>query len=284
VIDEVKLGRLERIARDGEPGPLFDALRQLPLREVGELLRDVPERLAALRAALPSMPSDRVQIDWTGTAGQALLEQGLSFVGAVSAAFEAQAGRPLKGARILDYGCGWGRLIRLMYGISDPDLIYGCDAWESSLDLCRDHRVRAHLARCQEVPTEAPFPAVKFDLIYAFSLLTHLSERTARAVMEVLRRSIDSRGLCVVTIRPPEYWDAHAQGHGSVDVHRMKREHAARGFAFTPHERAPVGDEVTFGDASISLEYVEKAWPGWSVVGSQRGADPLQQLVLLRPA
>lgn len=279
------LDRLERIAREEGTDRVFEALRGPSLREVGELLLHVPDRCAALRSVLPSMPSDHVQIGWTGNSGAALLEQSLSFVGAVSDAFAARTGRPLEGARILDYGCGWGRLIRLMYRFSGPDRLYGCDAWESSLALCKEHRLRAHLALCEEVPQHVPFPGVKFDLIYAFSVLTHLSERTARAVMGTLRRSIDPGGLCVVTIRPPEYWDAHPQGQSAVDVERMKREHASRGFAFTPHQRAPVGGEVTYGDASISLEYIERSWPGWSIAGAEPdAADRLQRVVFLRSA
>ncbi|HET7827036.1 MAG TPA: class I SAM-dependent methyltransferase, partial [Anaeromyxobacter sp.] len=217
--------------------------------------------------------------------GAALLAQSLSFVREVAGAFRALAGRPLDGARILDYGCGWGRLIRLMYKFSSPDRIWGCDAWESSLALCGRYRVRAHLAPCDEVPTGAPFPGVTFELVYAFSVLTHLSERTAKAVMGALRRSVARDGLCAVTVRPVEYWDYHPQQQNAVDVARMKRDHARSGFAFTPHNRPPVGGEVTYGDASISLDYIARNWTEWSVAGDRAcAADPLQRIVFLRPA
>jgi glycosyltransferase involved in cell wall biosynthesis/trans-aconitate methyltransferase len=278
------LARLERVAREEPPEKVFAALRALSLREVGELLLDVPESCPALRAVLPTMPGDDVQRGWTGNSGAALLEQSLSFVEEVSAGFESLTGRPLEGARILDYGCGWGRLIRLMYKFSGPETIYGCDAWETSLDLSRSHAIRAQLALCDEVPTAAPFPGVTFDLIYAFSVLTHLSERTARAVMDALRSSIAPDGVCVVTIRPPEYWDAAAHSENPPDVARMKRDHATRGFAFTPHQRAAVDGEISYGDASISLEYIARSWSGWSIAADRlKSVDPLQHLVFLRP-
>lgn len=285
MIEDQALDRLERIAREETPPRVFSALREHSLRDVGELLLHVPERFPALRAILPSMPPDEVQIGWTGNSGAALLNQSLSFVDAVHGAFEKLAGRPLEGARILDYGCGWGRLLRLMYRFSGPDRIHGCDAWETSLALCREHRVAANLALCAEVPREVPFPGVKFDLVYAFSVLTHLSERTARAVMGAIRGSIEPGGLCVVTIRPAEYWDVHPQSQSAVDVALMKSEHARRGFAFTPHQRAPVDGDIPYGDASIALEYIQRSWPGWSLAGDHRAkSDPQQRLVFLRPA
>jgi len=251
---------------------------------VGELLLDVPQSCPALRAVLPGMPSEDVQISWTGNAGPALLQQSLGFVETASSAFQSLTGRPLDGARILDYGCGWGRLIRLMYRFSEPDRIHGCDAWDHSLELCRAHGIRAHLSLCEEVPKDAPFPGVTFDLIYAFSVFTHLSERTARAVATVLRRCVDPGGLLVVTIRPQEYWDVHPQQQSVVDTARMKRDHASRGFAFAPHNRPPIDGDVTYGDTSIAIGYIEKNWPGWSVSRHQIDrVDPYQQLVFLRP-
>jgi len=279
MMNEQALDGLERIARGGNTDRVYEALRQFSLRDIGELLLGVPDRCTALQRVLPRMPPNDVQISWTGSSGPALLEQSLAFVGGVASSFESIARRPLTGATILDYGCGWGRLIRLMYKFSGPDRIHGCDAWVTSLDLCREYGVQARLALCDEVPRDLPFDGPSFDLIYAFSVFTHLSERTSQAVITTLRRHVDLRGLLAVTIRPPEYWQYHSQQQNPVDVARMMRDHAARGFAFTPHNRAPID-----GDISMSLEYIEKNWLGWSVLGSSIDpADPGQRLVLLKP-
>src|SRR4029077_744564 len=45
------------------------------------------------------------------------------------------------------------------------------------------------------------------DLIYAFSVFTHLSERAAIMALTTLRRYVARGGLFVITIRPKEYWD-----------------------------------------------------------------------------
>ena len=43
-----------------------------------------------------------------------------------------------------------------------------------------------------------------FDLIYAFSVFTHLSEKTAHIVLSTLRDHIADTGVLVLTIRPKE--------------------------------------------------------------------------------
>ena len=131
---------------------------------------------------------------------------------------------------------------------------------------------------------QLPFPGVRFDLIYSYSVFTHLSENTCKAVLGAFRSRLRDRGTAVVTVRPAAYWDAHSQDQNPVDVTRMKAQHATRGFAFTPHNRAPVNGEIRYGDTSISLEYMNAAWPEWEVAGTANlSTDPNQVVVFLRP-
>jgi len=263
---------------------LYEAIQEMALEDVGALMLDPLDRYPSLRAALPVMPPDEIQIAWTGASGKALLEQSISFIRAVEEFYEHNIGRSLQQANILDYGCGWGRLIRLLYKFSSPENIYGCDAWEQSLKLCKDFRVRANLDICDEIPKSVPFDGVKFDLIYAFSVFTHLSNKTGLSVISALRNAISVRGLLAVTTRPIEYWDVHSQKQNMVDIEKMKNEHRKDGFAFTPHGRPPIDGEVTYGDTSISLEYISKHWSGWQIVGDRLcPADPYQRIVFLRP-
>ncbi len=38
-----------------------------------------------------------------------------------------------------------------------------------------------------------------------------------------------------------------------------------KGFAFLPHDVAPVGEDITYGDTSISLAYIKSQFPQWKV-------------------
>ena len=263
---------------------LFIAIQQMSIEEVGRLLLNPLDKYPNLKSALPEMPADAIQIAWTGNAGMELLKQSISFVKTMTHFYEKTYNKNLKGSKILDYGCGWGRLIRLMYKFTSPDNIYGCDAWQQSLQICLDTRVRANLRMCAEVPETIPFNDVKFDLIYAFSVFTHLSEKTGLSVISALRRVLSDDGMLAVTIRPLDYWKNHDQKQSPVDVTKMEYEHRKRGFAFTPHNRSPINGDITYGDTSISLDFIAKYWNGLKIVGEESfTVDPFQKIIYLQP-
>lgn len=258
-------------------------LRTLPLQSFGELLLDIPEFHHALRAWLPSMASDEVQRNWTGTCGLPLLNQSVDFVLSVDKACRQYLGHPIQG-RVLDYGCGWGRLLRLMLKYVDPQQLYGTDPWDTSIDLCRQHRCPGHLALCDYLPTQLPF-SEQFDLAYAFSVFTHLSERSATSVMQVLRSQMAADGMLVITIRPPGYWDVHEGWYSGYTRELLLERHHKQGFAFMPHHREPIEGDITYGDTSMTLDYIEQHWRDWRILGTDHNpSDPWQILVFLQPA
>jgi len=273
--------KLDKAARDGD---VYAGLRSLPLDAVADALNFVPPEYRHARDALPSMAADAIQDSWTGTHGYPLLLQSSAFVRVLENGFRRFAGRPLDDAKILDYGCGWGRLIRLMYRFTDPRNVYGCDPWDRSIELCRESRLAGTFAISEYIPTRSPFPDQKFELIYAFSVFTHLSARSGAAVMRVCRECIADNGLMVVTIRPLSYWDVHDQRQSMVDAGAMKRAHIEKGFAYTPHGRAPIDGDITYGDTSMTLDYIKSNWTGWDVAGVEYNLqDPYQTIVFLRP-
>ena len=131
------------------------------------------------------------------------------------------------------------------------------------------------------LPQRLPFERQQFDLVLAFSVFTHLSERAAATALKVLGGALSERGLLAITIRPVEYWRIHKGLSGRI-APALEAEHAARGFAYRPHNRTPIDGDITYGDTSMTLDYFEKQFPWLSVRNVERPAeDPFQTVVFL---
>ncbi|MBY0610989.1 MAG: class I SAM-dependent methyltransferase [Beijerinckiaceae bacterium] len=257
-------------------------LRDLPLDDFGLIMISMPNPdLPNLSVLLPAMASQEAQQNWTGSHGFTLLGQTNNFVRVVAQNFQAICDRPLDGARILDYGCGYGRIMRSMYYFTNPDSIVGCDPWDQSIELCKAARVPSAVELSDYLPTSLPFNS-KFDLIYAFSVFTHLSMRATRMALETLQNYLTEDGLLVITIRPVEYW-AIDPNVSNTDRQRLTDLHRKTGFAFLPHDRPAIDSDVTYGDTSMTLNYFEGNFPQLKVVKLDRTMlDPYQLIVFLQ--
>jgi SAM-dependent methyltransferase len=278
-LDEV-LQQINKIIVSTQPSDIPLLFNGISLDMFGELLLDVPSKYPNIKEFFPSMPPDDIQDSWNSTHGTILLPKTLAFIKTLAAGYIELTGKDLKRSVVLDYGCGWGRMIRLLYKYVPHNNIYGVDPWDKSINLCKQYRVKANLAICDYVPHELPFEK-KFDLIFSFSVFTHLSEKTTKIVLSTLRRYINANGILVMTIRPKKFWSFHRNGEFKEDTYQM---HEQKGFAFIPHRREPINGDITYGDTSISLGYIEENFPQWELVRLiMNRVDPYQTVLFLRP-
>jgi SAM-dependent methyltransferase len=278
-----KLCEAERLAAaNASLDSLLQRLRQLPLPDFGELMWSLPTaKFPALSDLLPPMASLEVQDAWTGTHGIPLLTQTLNFARLVDYWFLRHGRRAFCDQRVLDFGCGYGRVARLMYYYTSPENFYALDPWDEAIALCHQAHLPGTFLLSDYLPSDLPVEG-EFDLIYAFSVFTHLSERAAHVALETLRRYVRPNGFLVVTIRPLEFWSAASQPP-IMEAAELEAQHCSRGFAFRPHLRAAVDGDVTYGDTSMTSEYIKQICPAWHIVSSDRLDDPYQLVVLLEP-
>ena len=217
-----------------------------------------------IRALLPAMPEPQLQMNWNGAHGIELLRQSKAFYEHVKAMNQAFSTTPLPESRVLDFGIGWGRLARLFARDVRPGNLLGVDPSEAILEVCRQSRIPAELARTDFVPESLPFEDV--DLAYSFSVFTHISEAASEACLDAIHAAMVPGGLLVVTIRPPGYLDL-SPWMRPVAIERGDRYAALRKprYIFVPHpveEGHPQydGGEMTYGETLINLPWIRKHW------------------------
>lgn len=252
-------------------------LRQMSLDNFAALLFSMPnKRWPALSTVLPRMAAPDVQKRWTGKDGYDLLRNTVPFARQIQNNL-LRAGKDPASCKIMDFGCGYGRFIRTLYYLTDPQNIWGVDAWQKSLDICQADGVMANFIKTDAVPASIPVGGTKFDLAFAFSIFTHLSQRSAEAVLSAVRGVIADDGLFIATIRPVEYWAHHDKANGTDHAPKQTARHHD-GYAYVAGVEA-----ADYGLSSMPLDFFNRE--GWKVAGHDTTlADPHQISVLLRPA
>lgn len=132
---------------------------------------------------------------------------------------------PWEGKRVLDFGCGAGRTLRHFLDVADRAEFYGCDIDGPSIDWLGEHfSPPFRVFQTSEQPS-LPQPDGFFDLVYAFSVFTHLSDEWAGWLLE-LHRVLKPDGLLFATFLSRRHWEEMGQGEwdeNSVGMNVIKK-------------------------------------------------------------
>lgn len=100
--------------------------------------------------------------------------------------------------RALDWGCGWGRLTRTFVASRTFGDIWGIDIDHENLAWARRNIPSGSFVH---VPLQPPteLPANHFDLVYAVSVMTHLTRDSQTRWLKEIRRVLRPGGLAILT-------------------------------------------------------------------------------------
>jgi SAM-dependent methyltransferase len=122
------------------------------------------------------------------------------------------------GKRVLDFGCGSGRTLRRFLAEAEEAELVGCDVHAPSVDWVNANLspVRAYQSRQWPPLPEAD---ASFDLVWAISVFTHLTDSWSSWLLE-LHRLLRPGGLLIATVAGPrvgsdllgEPWEEDAIG------------------------------------------------------------------------
>jgi ubiquinone/menaquinone biosynthesis C-methylase UbiE len=223
---------------------------------------------------LPGVPDDDVQQRFTGSGGETTLREGWNVYRLVKQAYNRYSpSRPLATpSTVLDFGCGWGRIIRFFLKDIEPGNLFGIDCDSDALELCRRTNRWSSFIVVDALPP-APLPDAHFDLIYAYSVFSHLSEESHDRWLDEFRRILKPGGLLMVSTRPRSFiekcaWLRTDAGADAPASHRI----AAGAFPDTATALADYDagaycfshrtdeDPPHFGETCIPQRYVIDQW------------------------
>ncbi|MBK9098924.1 MAG: class I SAM-dependent methyltransferase [bacterium] len=105
----------------------------------------------------------------------------------------------LKNVKILEWGCGPARIIRHLPNLLDKSCeIYGSDYNSNTIEWCKKYIPGIHFLRNKLEPL-LEFQSNFFEVIYATSVFTHLSEEMHHAWMNELKRVCKPNGIIFLT-------------------------------------------------------------------------------------
>jgi SAM-dependent methyltransferase len=227
--------RLHRIGR----GARFAIGHVVPPRRFA----DIPGRVHA---------NDFMMVSTSGEEVASYAERAQNVMRQIEASLSA-AGRSFDDVqRWLDFGCGYGRVIRFLVERVPPERVAAGDVIREAVRFCHSEFGVRPIHSDREL---AKLRIGTFDFIYAISVITHLDERNSIAFLRLLGESLTPGGVALFTTHgawsvenPGLYGDEFEAAQ--AEIARSVRE---RGMAFLRYPFAP-GD---YGVAWHGREFIE---------------------------
>lgn len=223
---------------------------------------------------LPSLPPDDVQKAFTGISGKRNIEQAFAFYTYILKNYVSK-----KQPVIMDFGSGWGRIARLFLRDTLAENIFAVDPYSVALDWMKNTGLPCRIIKSNPLP---PIPSIgikKFDLIYAFSVFSHLSEEYFNSWMFYLLSLLDENGTIVFTSRGLFFIDYIEKNQIRKsffkDYNNIRMKYEAGEFQFFGHNRSDELNGSWYGEAFIPFQYMEEKYQPYKprLITDIRGVD-----------
>lgn len=247
---------------------------EMNLNPQGKRLRGLP---------LPSLPPEEIQTGFTGRAGKDNLLQAFAF-------YTFLRNRCLSGnpdATIMDFGAGWGRLARFFLRETASENIYAVDPYSMAVEWMTKTNLPCRIVQSTALPPLPIADKIDFDLIYSYSVFSHLNEDYFNLWIPHLISKLKINGFLVFTTRGSAFINYVEKNQLTRDVFRdyqdLRIRYSRGEFLFFP-DRPKTADLSGdfFGEAFIPKEYVKAKFPSYFVEFTEQLEHVDQAIVVLR--
>lgn len=104
--------------------------------------------------------------------------------------------------RVLDWGCGCGRLTEIFAHLTKNKELYGCDIDAEAIAWCANNLKHVTFNTIPLLPP-TEYPDNFFDLVIGNSVFTHLTKNVQLLWLQELNRIIKRNGLLLATVHGP---------------------------------------------------------------------------------
>jgi SAM-dependent methyltransferase len=231
-------------------------------------------RFRPLTAIVPGVPDTHMQDNYTGHSEDGTLREGFVAYRLFKQYYETHIG-PISDARgVLDFGCGWGRIIRFFLRDVPAERVSGVDHSEEAIQACRQTNRWNTFGLIDPHPPTA-LPSNSFDLIYLYSVFSHLPEEMHLTLLREFQRLLVPGGLLIATTRRRDFiqycaalrndpllqdkpkWLSQLGGIFQQEAASLAAYDAG---AFCYEGFGVEGSWSFWGEACIPKSYVEKRW------------------------
>jgi SAM-dependent methyltransferase len=223
----------------------------------------------------PGFPTEALQAQFVGSSNESALLEGFEFYRLVKG-YSAALGKPFDNAtKFLDFGCGWGRYLRIFKKDIAEKNLFGVDIDPTILDECRINQVPGELSRIFP-DGKLPYPDSFFDCVIAYSVFTHLPEDIHNHWIQEITRVSKPGCVFVLTLESIRFLDfvedlgrtepttnwhrGLSQFAGNVPAYRDA--YSKGEFVYLPTGGGDFRSADVYGDAVVSRNYVEHSWGG----------------------
>lgn len=249
---------------------LFEEARKVSDSEWLQAMVDGADSGTWNKHLLPRFAPADTQSMFVGSSGRTAMQEGRRFVEYLLQVCR-EGGLDFKrdDLRIADFGAGWGRYTRFMLKYAHPDNLFALEVQSHMVERSRKEFGRANFIKVDNFPP-TPLQDEFFDLIFGYSVFSHLSPVCADAWIAEFARIVKPGGLVVMTTQGRSFIEfcegKRRSGDLShpwfkcltesfVDTEAAYRDYDAGGFLFSG--TTPV---ATYGEALVSKGYIEQQW------------------------